>query len=84
MTGSGLAAILIPIAGTIFLATWLALVFYVGGHPRRAGGNPAPPSGPPVGDGSRRAEVGHAAGAGQLIDIGGDPLQDRCNPFRPR
>jgi hypothetical protein len=41
MTGSGLAVILIPIAGTIFLATWLALVFYAGGHPRRAG-NPAP------------------------------------------
>lgn len=41
MTGSGLAAILIPIAGTIFLATWLALVFYAGGHPGRAG-NPAP------------------------------------------
>ena len=40
MTGSGLAAILVPIAGTIFLATWLALVFYAG-HPRRAP-NPAP------------------------------------------
>ena len=40
MTGSGLAAILIPIAGTILLAAWLALVFYAGGHPRRAG-NPA-------------------------------------------
>jgi hypothetical protein len=42
MTGSGVAAILIPIAGTIFLAAWLALVFYVGGRPRRADGNPAP------------------------------------------
>ena len=42
MTGSGLAVILIPIAGTIFLAAWLALVFYAGGHLRRAGGNPAP------------------------------------------
>jgi hypothetical protein len=41
MTGSGLAASLIPIAGTIFPATSLALVFYAGGHPRRAG-NPAP------------------------------------------
>jgi hypothetical protein len=36
MTGAGLAAILIPIAGTILLATWLALVFYAGGHPGRA------------------------------------------------
>jgi hypothetical protein len=33
MTGSGLAAILIPIAGTIFLAMRLALVFHAGGHP---------------------------------------------------
>ncbi len=41
MTGSGLAAIVIPIAGTIFLAVWLALVFYAG-RPRRVGGNPAP------------------------------------------
>ena len=40
MTGSGLAAILIQIAGTIFLATWLALVFYTGGHPR-AGQQPS-------------------------------------------
>jgi hypothetical protein len=37
-------------------------------------GDPAPPFGPPVREGSRRAEVGHAAGAGQLIDVGGDPL----------
>jgi hypothetical protein len=28
MTGSTLAAILIPPAGTIFLVAWLALVFY--------------------------------------------------------
>jgi hypothetical protein len=41
---------------------------------------PAPPSGPPVREGSRRAEAGHAAGAGQLTDIGGDPLQDRRHP----
>ena len=34
-------------------------------------GYPASPFGPPVREGSRRAEVGHAAGAGQLIDIGG-------------
>ncbi len=36
-------------------------------------GDPAPPFGPPVREGSGRAEVGHAAGAGQLIDVGGDP-----------
>ena len=35
MTGSTLAAILIPPAGTIFLVAWLALVFYAGrDHPR--------------------------------------------------
>ena len=35
MTGSTLAAILIPPAGTIFLLAWLALVFYAGrDHPR--------------------------------------------------
>ena len=43
MTGSTLAAILIPPSGTICLAAWLALVFYAGRHhPQRAGGNPAP------------------------------------------
>ena len=36
MTGSTLAVILIPPAGTIFLAAWLALVFYAGhDHPHR-------------------------------------------------
>ena len=43
-------------------------------------GDPAAPSGPPAGEGSRRAEVGHAAGAGQLTGVGGDPLQDRGHP----
>jgi hypothetical protein len=43
-------------------------------------GYPAPPFGPPVGAGGRRAEVRHAAGAGQLIDVGGDPMQDRGYP----
>ena len=42
-------------------------------------GDPAPPFGPPVREGSR-VKVGHAAGAGQLIDIGGDPLQYRGHP----
>jgi hypothetical protein len=43
MTGSTLAAILIPPAGTIFLVTWLALVFYAGrDHPPRAGRDPTP------------------------------------------
>ena len=36
MTGSTLAAILIPPAGTIFLVAWLAVVFYAGrDHPPR-------------------------------------------------
>jgi hypothetical protein len=39
-------------------------------------GDPAPPSGPPVREGRRRVKVGHPAGAGQLVDVGGDPLQD--------
>jgi hypothetical protein len=43
-------------------------------------GYPAPPFGPPVREGSRRAEVGHAADAGQLTGIGGDPLHDRGRP----
>jgi hypothetical protein len=43
MTGSTLAAILIPPAGTIFLVAWLALVLYAGrNHPPRAGRNRAP------------------------------------------
>ena len=38
MTGSTLAAILIPPAGTIFLLAWLAVVFYAGrDHPREPG-----------------------------------------------
>jgi hypothetical protein len=40
-------------------------------------GDPVPPLGSPVREGGRRAEVGHAAGAGQLIDVGGYPLHDR-------
>jgi hypothetical protein len=43
MTGSTLAAILIPPAGMIFLLAWLALVFYAGrDHPPQADRNPAP------------------------------------------
>lgn len=43
MTGSTLAVILIPPAGTIFLVAWLAVVFYAGrDHAPRAGRNPAP------------------------------------------
>jgi len=43
MTGSTLAVILIPLAGTISLVAWLALVFYAGrDHPPRTGRSPAP------------------------------------------
>ena len=43
MTGPSYAPILIPIAGTIFLLAWLAVVFYADrDHPPRAGHNPAP------------------------------------------
>jgi len=41
MTGSSLAPLIIPIAGTLFLAAWLTLVFYAGRRPRRAAGHPA-------------------------------------------
>jgi hypothetical protein len=37
-------------------------------------GRPAPPPGLAAGQDSGRPEVGDAAGAGQLIDIGGNPL----------
>jgi len=42
MTGSSFAPLIIPIAGTLFLTTWLALVFYAGRRPRGAAGHPAP------------------------------------------
>jgi hypothetical protein len=42
MTGSGLAQLIIPIAGTLFLTAGLALVFYADSRPRRADGTPAP------------------------------------------
>jgi hypothetical protein len=47
MTGSSLAPLIIPIAGTLFLTAWLALVFYADRRPRRAAGNPAPGHGSP-------------------------------------
>ena len=43
-------------------------------------GRPAPPLSLAAGQDSGRPEAGDAAGAGQLIDIGGNPLQDRRNP----
>ena len=42
MTGSGPALILIPITGTIFLTTWLILVFLADRHSRRARDESAP------------------------------------------
>ncbi|MBV9205541.1 MAG: hypothetical protein JO037_09095 [Actinobacteria bacterium] len=42
MTGSGPASILIPIAGTIFLATWLVLVFLADSRSGRARDASAP------------------------------------------
>ena len=35
MTGSGVAVILIPVAGTLCLTARLALVFHAEGHPGR-------------------------------------------------
>lgn len=61
MTGSTLAAILIPPAGTIFLVAWLALVFYAGrDHPPRADRDPAPGRQSP-------ARPRRLAGAGQTL-----------------
>jgi hypothetical protein len=42
MTGPSFAPLIIPIAGTLFLTVWLALVFYAGRLPRETAGNPAP------------------------------------------
>ena len=42
MTGSSLASILIPLAGTTCLAACMTLVFYAGGHFQQVGRNPAP------------------------------------------
>jgi hypothetical protein len=42
MTGSGLAQLIIPITGTLFLTAWLALAFYLTHRPERPDGNPAP------------------------------------------
>jgi hypothetical protein len=43
MAASGLAVILIPLAGTICLAAWLTLVSCAGRHhPQRAGSSRAP------------------------------------------
>ena len=39
MTGPGLTQLIIPVAGTLFLTAWLALVFYADRHSRRAGGH---------------------------------------------
>lgn len=47
MTGSGLAPLIISIAGTLFLTAWLTLVFYAGRRLRGAAGNPAPGYGSP-------------------------------------
>ena len=41
---------------------------------------PAPSSGAPVTQHRRGVQVGHAAGAGQLIYIGSNPVQDRRHP----
>jgi len=69
MTGPALAAILIPPAGTICLAAWLALVFYAGRHhPQRAGGNPAP----------GRQSPGTAALAGRRQADARQPIRARC------
>ena len=48
MTGPSFAPLIIPIAGTLFLAAWLTLVFYAGRRPRGAVANPAPGRESPV------------------------------------
>jgi hypothetical protein len=48
MTGPSFAPLIIPIAGTLFLAAWLTVVFYAGRRPRGAVANPAPGRESPV------------------------------------
>jgi hypothetical protein len=42
MTAPGLAPLIIPIAGTLFLTAWLTLLFYAGRRPLGAADHPAP------------------------------------------
>jgi hypothetical protein len=44
MTGSSLAPLIIPIAGTFFLIVWLTLVFWAGRLPRETAGQLASPA----------------------------------------
>lgn len=74
MTGSGLDVILIPIAGTIFLVTWLVLVFYAGGHLRRAD-DPARPA---------RPAHPRPAHPGRLTSIPGGPAESSSDALRRR
>ncbi len=49
MTGSNLAAIVIPIVVMLSLGVWIALVFYADSHPRwRQRTAPVPPAAPAV------------------------------------
>jgi hypothetical protein len=52
MTGSNLAAIVIPIAAMFSLGVWIALIFYADSHPRwRQRTEPAPKTAPAAHDG---------------------------------
>ncbi len=69
MTGPSLAPLIVPIAGTLFLTVWLALVFYAGRLPRRAAGHPAPGH---EGPGPAAVAASRLAGSGQPARPGRD------------
>ena len=84
MTGSTLAAILIPPVGTISLLAWLALVFYAGrDHPPRAGRNPAPGRQSPGTD-ARPPDRGRVeATAPRSANAAGWPVPDQARQSPP-
>jgi hypothetical protein len=55
MTGSTLAAVVIPIVVVIVLAVWLAMVFYADSHPRwRTSGTTSGRGSPGLPEGARK------------------------------
>ena len=87
MTGPSFAPLIIPIAGTLFLAVWLALVFYAGRLPRETAGNPAPGhEGPgPAALAASRLPGGHPAdGASPANTRLSRPQRRETSPWSPR
>jgi hypothetical protein len=68
VNGSGLAPLIIPIAGTLSLSAWLALVFHAGRRAQRPHGHLAPGR-----DNPGRARLGQVPVAARPQ---GDPVAD--------